>query len=111
MLTFVACETDDTQAPPQQEQPDESTNPDEPEEPDTPEEPKDPEKPDEPVLTANYVMYGDEVLAEAIERNAGVTTVGGMADAESGLITLNANLYTTKGGVAIYYVGGYTLVE
>ena len=32
-------------------------------------------------------------------------------DAESGLITLNANLYTTKGGVAIYYVGGYTLVE
>ena len=46
VLTFVACETDDTQAPPQQEQPDE---------PNTPEEPKDPEKPDEPILTANYV--------------------------------------------------------
>lgn len=46
VLTFVACETDDTQAPPQQEQPDE---------PNTPEDPKDPEKPDEPVLPANYV--------------------------------------------------------
>ncbi len=52
VLTFVACETDDTQAPPQQEQPDEPNTPDE---PDTPEEPEDPEKPDEPVLPANYV--------------------------------------------------------
>lgn len=73
VLTFVACETDDIQAPPQQEQPDEPdtpdepekpdtpdepeepNTPDEPEEPDTPEEPNDPEKPDEPVLPANYV--------------------------------------------------------
>lgn len=62
VLTFVACETDDTQAPPQQEQPDEPNTPNEPEEPDTPEEPEDPEKPDEPVLPANYVMYGDEVV-------------------------------------------------
>ena len=53
VLTFVACETDDTQAPPQQEQPDE---------PNTPEDPKDPEKPDEPVLPANYV--GGYVLVE-----------------------------------------------
>ena len=32
-------------------------------------------------------------------------------DAASGRLTLNANLYTKQGGVAIYYVGGYTLVE
>lgn len=68
VLTFVACETDDTQAPPQQEQPDEPNTPNEPEEPENPdtpkdpEEPKDPEKPDEPVLPANYVMYGEEVV-------------------------------------------------
>lgn len=30
---------------------------------------------------------------------------------ESDTLTLNANLYTKQGGVAIYYVGGYTIVE
>ena len=32
-------------------------------------------------------------------------------DAASTTLTLNANLYTTQGGVAIYYEGGFVLVE
>lgn len=50
VLTFVACETDDTQTLPQQEQPD------------TPEEPDAPDTPEEPKLPTNYMQYGDEVV-------------------------------------------------
>lgn len=77
VLTFVACETDNVQTPPQEEQPDTPDTPEEPENPDTPEEPENPDTPDtpdtpeepdtpgtpvEPELPANYLKYGDEVV-------------------------------------------------